>query len=133
LWAVQISPEHRVPGYENYGTFQPIFGYQSLWDVALGLGVIWAARRFALTGERVFLTAAAGYAAGGFWVESLRIGPGAHALGLRYGALADVAVFLLAVVGLYLTRPRRVPPSRAYEKPGQVTLVVDSSGDVKSV
>jgi hypothetical protein len=35
-WAVQISPEHRVPGYENYATFQPVFLYQSLWDVALG-------------------------------------------------------------------------------------------------
>mgnify|MGYP003694793375 CR=1 FL=1 len=29
-WAVRISPEHRVPGYENYATFQPAFLYQSL-------------------------------------------------------------------------------------------------------
>ncbi|MGP8236787.1 MAG: prolipoprotein diacylglyceryl transferase family protein, partial [Limisphaerales bacterium] len=35
-WAVSISPEHRVPGYENYATFQPAFLYQSLWEVALG-------------------------------------------------------------------------------------------------
>ena len=47
-WAVEISPVHRVPGYENYATFQPVFGYQSLWEVLAGLGVIWAARRFAL-------------------------------------------------------------------------------------
>ena len=43
-WAVPISPTHRAPGYENYATFQPAFLYQSLWDVAVGLGVIWAAR-----------------------------------------------------------------------------------------
>jgi prolipoprotein diacylglyceryltransferase len=129
-WAVRISPEHRVPGYENYATFQPAFLYQSLWEVVLGFGVIWAARRFALSGERTFMLGAAGYAAGGFWVESLRIGPLPHALGMRYGALGDVAVFVLAVLGMYLTRPGRRPPAR-----GQVkrAVVEDSPGDVMSV
>src|SRR5271166_6800451 len=54
-WAVRISPEHRVPGYENYATFQPAFWYQSLWEVALGLVVIWVGGRFALSGERTFM------------------------------------------------------------------------------
>jgi prolipoprotein diacylglyceryltransferase len=129
-WAVQISPEHRVPGYENYATFQPVFLYQSLWDVALGIVVIWAARRFELSGERTFLLAAAGYAVGGWWVESARIGPLPHVLGVRYGALGDMVVFVLAVMGMYLTRPRRRPPTRAYSKRA---LVEDSSGDVMSV
>ncbi len=132
-WAVRISPEHRVPGYENYATFQPAFLYQSLWEVALGFAVIWAARRFALSGERTFMLCAAGYAAGGFWVEgleSLRASPLPHALGMRYGALGDIAVFVLAVLGMYLTRPGRRPPAR-----GQARRVVveDSPGDVMSV
>jgi prolipoprotein diacylglyceryltransferase len=129
-WAVRISPEHRVPGYENYASFQPAFLYQSLWEVALGFGVIWAARRFALSGERTFMLCAAGYAGGGFWVESLRIGPLPHALGMRYGALGDVAVFLLAVLGMYLTRPGRRPPARG--SAGRA-VVEDSPGDVMSV
>jgi prolipoprotein diacylglyceryltransferase len=131
-WAVQISPTRRVPGYENYGTFQPAFLYQSLWDVAVGVGVIWAARRFALSGERAFMLGAAGYAVGGFWVESVRIGPLPQILGVRYGALGDVVVFVLAVVGLYLTRPRRIPPARTYARPEPRTLVDDSPGDVMS-
>jgi prolipoprotein diacylglyceryltransferase len=132
-WAVQISPTHRVPGYENYGSFQPAFGYQSLWDVAVGLAVIWAARRFALSGERTFMLCAACYAVGSFWVESVRIGPLPQVLGLRYGALGDVTVFVLAVAGLYLTRPGRIPPARTYVKAGPNTLVDDSSGDVMSM
>ena len=128
-WAVQISPEHRVPGYENYATFSPVFLYQSLWDVALGIVVIWAARRFELSGERTFMLGAAGYAVGGLWVESARIGPLPHVLGVRYGSLGDMAVFVLAVAGMYLTRPRRRPPARAYPKRA---LVEDSSGDVMS-
>ena len=136
-WAVQISPEHRVPGYENYATFQPAFAYQSLWDIAVGFGVIVAARMLALTGERTFMLCAAGYAAGGYWVESVRIGPLPQALGLRYGALGDIAVFVLAVAGLYATRSRsrRPPPPRPHPKtlqPAPVTLVDDSPGDVMS-
>jgi prolipoprotein diacylglyceryltransferase len=128
-WAVRISPEHRVPGYENYATFHPAFLYQSLWEVALGFAVIWAARRFALSGERAFMLCAAGYAAGGFWVESLRVGPLPHALGMRYGALGDIAVFVLAVLGMYMTRRGR-PSAR-----GQVkrAVVEGSPGDVMSV
>ncbi|MGH3192002.1 MAG: prolipoprotein diacylglyceryl transferase family protein [Streptosporangiaceae bacterium] len=134
-WAVQISPVHRVPGYENYAMFQPAFAYQSLWDTVLGFGVIVAARRLALTGERTFLLCAAGYAAGGYWVESVRIGPLPHALGLRYGALGDIVVFVLAVAGLYATRSRsrRPPPPRPKTlQPAPITLVDDSPGDVMS-
>jgi len=132
-WAVQISPTHRVPGYENYGSFQPAFGYQSLWDVAVGLAVIWAARRFALSGERTFMLCAACYAVGSFWVESVRIGPLPQVLDIRYGTLGDVTVFVLAVAGLYLTRPGRIPPARTYVKAGPNALVDDSSGDVMSM
>jgi hypothetical protein len=73
---------------------------------------------------------AAGYGVGGFWVELIRIGPVPHALGVRYGALGDIVVFVLAVAGMYLTRPGRKPPARAYAK---AALVDDSSGDVMSV
>ena len=132
-WAVRISPVHRVPGYENYATFQPAFLYQSLWDVAVGVGVIWAARRFALSGERAFMLGAACYAVGSFWVESVRVGPLPHVLGVRYGALGDVTVFVLAVAGLYLTRPRSIPPARTYAKPASGALVDDSPGDVMSM
>jgi prolipoprotein diacylglyceryltransferase len=129
-WAVRISPTYRVPGYENFATFQPVFLYQSLWDAALGFVVIWAARRFALSGERTFMLCAAGYAAGGIWVEALRAGPLPHALGVRYGVLGDIAVFVLAVLGMYLTRTGRRRPARAQPKRA---VVEDSSGDVMSV
>jgi hypothetical protein len=58
------------------------------------------------------------------------VGPLPHALGIRYGALGDIAVFVLAVVGMYLTRPGRKPPACVYPKQA---LVEDSSGDVMSM
>jgi prolipoprotein diacylglyceryltransferase len=124
-WAVQISPEHRASGYETFATFQPAFAYQALLDVVAGLAVIWVGRRFALTGERTFMLAAACWAAGSFWVESTRIGPLPQVLGVVAGALGDVVVFALAVTGLYLTRRRPAPPART---PVPKALVDDSSG-----
>ncbi len=129
-WAVRISPVHRGSGYENYATFQPVFAYLALWEVALGFAVIWAARRFALSGERAFMLCAAGYAAGDFWAQALRAGPLPHALSLRYGALGDIVVFVLAVLGMYLTRSGHRPPARA---PAKRAVAADSSGDVMSV
>jgi prolipoprotein diacylglyceryltransferase len=129
-WAVRISPTYRVPGYESYATFQPVYGYLSLWEVAAGFAVIWAARRFALTGPRTFLLAAACYTAGSFAAESLLIGPLPHILGVPTGRFADVVVFAGALAGLYLSRPRGTSPGRTYPK---ADLVDDSSGDVMSM
>lgn len=111
--AERIAPEHRLPGYEYYATFQPVFLFESAWCVLVGLAVIWAAKRFALPGERTFMLAAAGYAAGGLWVEWVRIGPQPRLLGLPYAAWGDLLVLILA--GVILTRPRR--PRRPYRTP----------------
>jgi prolipoprotein diacylglyceryl transferase len=108
-WAVAIDPEQRVRGYENFATFQPAFLYESLWDVLVGLLVIYAVRRFLLTGDRAFALYACLYAIGGFWTQSLRIDPSPHLLGVRVNQWVLAAVFAAALVYLYLTRHKRGP------------------------
>jgi prolipoprotein diacylglyceryl transferase len=108
-WAVEIAPEHRVRGYENFATFQPAFLYESIWDVLVGLLVIYAMRRFVLTGDRAFALYAGTYAIGGFWIQSLRIDPSHHILGLRVNQWVMAAVLAGAIAYLYLTRHKRGP------------------------
>jgi prolipoprotein diacylglyceryl transferase len=108
-WGVEIAPEHRVRGYENFATFQPAFLYESVWDVLVGLLVIYAVRRFLLTGDRAFALYAGAYAIGGFLAQSLRIDPSHHILGLRVNQWVLAAVFAAAVCYLYLTRRKRGP------------------------
>jgi prolipoprotein diacylglyceryltransferase len=123
-WAVEISPAHRLQGYENFATFQPIFLYQGLWDVAAGAALVWAARRFALPGERLFALEAAAYAAGGFGLFWLGIGHLPVIMGLRAGELGDAIVLVGAVVYLARTRHMRTMPLQNAQKPA---LESDSS------
>jgi prolipoprotein diacylglyceryltransferase len=104
--AERVAPEHRVPGYQNYSSFQPAFLLQSAWDVFVAVAVLVAARRLALSGERVFLLGGVLYAAGSLWVEAVRIGPLPGVLGLPYQAWDDLIVFIAAAAVLIRTRPR---------------------------
>jgi prolipoprotein diacylglyceryltransferase len=116
-WAVEISPAHRLQGYENFATFQPIFLYQGLWDVAAGAVLVWVSRRFAVGGMRLFALAAAAYAAGGFGLFWLGIGHLPVILGLRAGELGDAIVLIGAVVYLIRTRHMRTIPLQNAQKP----------------
>jgi phosphatidylglycerol---prolipoprotein diacylglyceryl transferase len=108
-WAVEIAPAHRVPGYENYATFQPAFLYQFGWDVLTGLVVIWAARRLLLPGDRAFALWLALYAAGGYAAESLRIDAARHLFGLRVNQWVLALVCAGSLGYLYRTRRKRGP------------------------
>jgi prolipoprotein diacylglyceryl transferase len=108
-WAVEINPAHRIVPYENYATFQPTFLYESIWDLAVGIAVIWAARRFLLTGDRILAVYAASYAVGNFVIGSLRIDFAHHILGLRVDQWAMIIVFIGAVSYLLMTSGERGP------------------------
>jgi prolipoprotein diacylglyceryl transferase len=108
-WAVQIAPAHRVTGYEAFGAFQPVFLYQSIWDLLIAAGVIWAARRFRLSGERTFAVYLAAWAVGLFATETFRIDYTRHAAGLRLNDWLAILAFAGAVWYLYRTHPRPTP------------------------
>jgi phosphatidylglycerol:prolipoprotein diacylglycerol transferase len=74
-WAIYIDPVNRVPGYENYSTFQPLFLYESIWNL-LNMGfLLWLERRFPdkLKEGDLFLTYLIGYPIGRFFLEFLRL------------------------------------------------------------
>jgi prolipoprotein diacylglyceryltransferase len=116
-WAVEISPEHRPPGYENFATFTPIFLYQAVWYVVAGIAVIVLARRLRLSGSRVFALGAAAYAAAGFALFWLGIGHLPIIFGLRAGELGDAAVLVGSAVYLARTRRTRIKSFQAAHKP----------------
>jgi prolipoprotein diacylglyceryl transferase len=108
-WALEIAPSRRLPGYESFVTFQPAFLYESLWDVLAGLTVIWATRRFLLTGDRAFALYAGLYAAGMFATQAMRIDYAPRLAGLRVNEWIAILAFAGAAGYLYRTRHARGP------------------------
>jgi prolipoprotein diacylglyceryl transferase len=111
-WALQISPAHRLPGYESFATFQPAFLYEALWDLLVAAAVIWATRRFLLTGDQAFALYVAAFAVGMFAVQTIRIDYSHHILGLRVNQWVAILGFAVAAGYLYRTRRTRsrIPP-----------------------
>ena len=103
-WGLEISPQNRPPGYEQSTTFHPTFLYESLWDIAVALLVIWADRRWKLRHGRAFALYVALYTFGRFWIESLRIDDAHKFLGLRLNDWTSILVFIGAVAYFVLRR-----------------------------
>ena len=74
-WGIYIAPENRLPGYESYTHFQPLFFYESILDL-IGFGLlIFVARKYGkklLDGE-VFLLYVVYYAVIRFILEGFKI------------------------------------------------------------
>lgn len=108
-WAVPISPASRVPGYQDFDTFQPLFLYEAVWDFAVGMTLIYLIRRLSLTGDRALAISIGGYAVGMLGAQSLVLtGPQQHS-GMLIKQLAAIAVLAAAVAYLYATRARLGP------------------------
>ena len=39
-WGIWITPTRRLPGYESFDRFHPLFAYEAVWNL-LALGVLW--------------------------------------------------------------------------------------------
>jgi phosphatidylglycerol:prolipoprotein diacylglycerol transferase len=45
-WAIYIDPQHRLPGYEMYERFHPTFFYESMWNLATCLVLVYLTWRY---------------------------------------------------------------------------------------
>lgn len=110
-WALQIDPEHRVPGYEQYATFHPTFLYESIWDLATAGLLLWADKRFQLGRGKVFALYIALYGFGRTFTESIRLDYSYDVFGpLRFNAAVAILICLVGIallIWLLRNRPGR--------------------------
>ena len=109
-WGLEIAPENRPFGYEQYETFHPTFLYESLWCLGVAAVVVWADRRFRMGHGRVFALYVALYTLGRLFWELLRIDDATLIFGVRVNVFTSVLVGLGAVV--YLVVSARMRPGR---------------------
>lgn len=74
-WAIYIDPLNRVPGYTQYSTFQPLFLYESLWNLLNMALLLFLERRFPnkLKNGDLLLIYLIGYPFGRIWLEFLKL------------------------------------------------------------
>ncbi len=74
-WGIFIRPENRLPGYEAYERFHPLFLYESIWNLlsAVLLYWLWRRHRRRLLPGDLFLAYLIAYPVGRFLLEFLRL------------------------------------------------------------
>jgi prolipoprotein diacylglyceryl transferase len=80
------------------GYFQPTFLYESLWDIALALVLLYLDRRWRLGRGTVAALYVMGYTLGRVWIEALRTDHANHVLGLRLNIWTSLIVFLAGLI-----------------------------------
>jgi prolipoprotein diacylglyceryl transferase len=106
-WGLEIAPQYRPAGFEQYSTFHPTFLYELLWTFAAAALLIWLDRRFRLGHGKVFALYVVLYTAGRFWIEALRIDTVTEIGGFRLNNYTSLILFLAALAWLiWLVRNR---------------------------
>jgi phosphatidylglycerol:prolipoprotein diacylglycerol transferase len=100
-WAIYIDPVNRVPGYTQFSTFQPLFLYESLWNL-LNMGLLlFLERRIPdkLRNGVLMLIYLIGYPFGRFWLEFIKLdSPRAGTININQTVMLVVLVLSAALL-----------------------------------
>lgn len=107
-WGIYIRPENRLDGFQEYERFQPLFLYESMWNLANGLVLLYLWRKLGdrLKDGDLFLSYLAIYSLGRFLLEFLRIDY-VPVAGINFNQALSLVIAIAAGVALYVRhRPR---------------------------
>jgi phosphatidylglycerol:prolipoprotein diacylglycerol transferase len=107
-WAVYIEPQYRVPGYEGFERFQPLFLYESIWNFFVFGVLLYLTRRAKvrlLDGDVVTLYLLL-YSLGRFFLEGIKVGDVWTIFGMRTAQII-AAVLIVSCSAVLIYRHRR--------------------------
>jgi len=102
-WGLYIEPQYRLAGYEAVERYHPLFLYESLYNLANMVLLLWIARRFekSLKPGDVFLTYLIVYPVGRFFLEFLRL-DASRVIGLNINQTLMLVVALVSGISLFI-------------------------------
>jgi phosphatidylglycerol---prolipoprotein diacylglyceryl transferase len=109
-WAITIDPQHRLPEYQHIATYHPLFLYESLWNAANLVLLLWLGRKHQhrLKPGDLFIIYLVVYPLGRFLLEFLRL-DSAQIAGINANQTVSLIVAIAAGVILFLRhRPGQV-------------------------
>jgi prolipoprotein diacylglyceryl transferase len=96
-WGLKIDPQHRPEAYAGYATFQPMFLYELIWNLALAAVLVRLGKTGRIRPPGLFALYVMGYSIFRIFAELVRVDPAHHLFGLRLNLFVAVA---LAIAGL---------------------------------
>jgi prolipoprotein diacylglyceryl transferase len=132
-WALEIDAARRPAAFSDVATFHPTFLYEAVWSLTLAELLVAVERRWRPRPGQIFAGYVAGYAAGRFWVESLRIDPATELWGIRVNLWVSAVTLAVATTvtvarahrtgrpGPRSSRPRRSSSRRGDGDPSSPT------------
>jgi phosphatidylglycerol:prolipoprotein diacylglycerol transferase len=113
-WAIFIDEAHRLPGFEGVAYYHPTFLYESLWNVAGVLLMLWLSKRFfdRFKPGDIFLCYLIIYPVGRYLMEIIRL-DSSQVGGVNANQALMVVVAAAAVIGLLV----RHWPGKAKDTP----------------
>lgn len=114
-WGLEIDADKVASaGYAPGTLFHPTFLYESLWNVALAVVLVFLGRRMlASRPARLLACYVIGYGIGRFWIEGLRIDPTKEGGGLRLNQWMSIVLIVGGVAYLVWARLRPAPTAVA--------------------
>jgi phosphatidylglycerol:prolipoprotein diacylglycerol transferase len=101
-WGIYIDPQHRLPGFLNQERYHPLFLYESLWNLANMVFLLWLGRRFAdrLKPGDIFIIYLISYPIGRFFLDFLRL-DASMISGINANQTVAAVIAVCASVALY--------------------------------
>jgi len=101
-WGLEIDPAHRVPGFEQYATFQPMFAFEAIWDAFCGVTLLLVDRRFKPGRGKLFALYAALYGFGRSFTEGVRLDYSYDTFGpIRFNQAVAMLICLAGLIVLF--------------------------------
>jgi phosphatidylglycerol:prolipoprotein diacylglycerol transferase len=122
-WGIYIDPAHRLPGYENYSHFQPLFFYEFTWDLLGAVFLLFAGRKWRdrLMDGDIFFLYAIWYGVGRFYLEGLKINVWTLA-GIPTARWISGFVILASIVIMVLRHRRRGKAAAGGDEDNRVSV-----------
>ncbi len=129
-WGLEIDQAHRVPGYTQYATFQPMFAIEAVWDVICGVTLLVVDRRTTMGRGKLLALYVALYGLGRSFTEGVRLDYSYDTFGpIRFNQAVAMLICLAGLVGLVLLAIFRPGREDSVLLRPETVAVAASSGD----
>lgn len=112
-WAIYIDPQHRMSGFSDQAYYHPLFLYESLWNLANMLLLLWLRRCYSDRLKRgdLFLIYVLNYAIGRFLLDFLRL-DASRVLGINFNqTVMGILVVFMTMAIIWRHRPQSISGS----------------------